>query len=125
MAINSASSRRLVKATPSKVSRSAPRATTFRISEEQFLVLSEPAGAPPSAPGLSPCEAEVAGLVLKGCSNDEIARERGVRYGTVANQLASVYRKLDVGSRVELIARLRDLPRTQLTFSDRGTTCHA
>jgi DNA-binding CsgD family transcriptional regulator len=39
---------------------------------------------------------------LRGASNQDIARTRGVSVRTVANQLAAVYRKLGVRSRAEL-----------------------
>lgn len=45
-------------------------------------------------------------LVLEGLSNEEIARSRGARYRTVANQLAGIYKKLGVASRTELIAMI-------------------
>lgn len=51
---------------------------------------------------LSPAERHVAGLVLDGLSTSEIAELRRSAYRTVANQLASVYDKLGVNSRLEL-----------------------
>jgi DNA-binding CsgD family transcriptional regulator len=56
--------------------------------------------------GLSPAEGEVIGLVLEGQTNGEIARHRRTAPRTVANQVASIFRKLRVGSRAELYARL-------------------
>jgi len=55
---------------------------------------------------LTTSEQEVAVLVTEQLSNAEIARRRGVAPRTIANQLASVYRKLGVGSRTELVALL-------------------
>lgn len=55
---------------------------------------------------LTPAERAVARLAAAGSSNAEIGRERGCSSRTVANQLASIYRKLGVGSRGELIALL-------------------
>jgi DNA-binding CsgD family transcriptional regulator len=46
----------------------------------------------------------VAELALQGLSNDDIARARGTSTRTVANQLASAYRKLGIGSRLQLFA---------------------
>lgn len=57
-----------------------------------------------SAP-LTAAELEVATLLLSGASNEEIARCRGRSVRTIANQIASIYAKLGVGSRAEL-ARL-------------------
>lgn len=49
--------------------------------------------------------------VLEGRKNREIAAARGVSVRTVANQLASAYRKLGVASRFELLAKARRLSR--------------
>lgn len=51
---------------------------------------------------LTPTEAEIAREVLAGLSNAEIARKRGTALRTIANQVASIYRKLQVRSRLEL-----------------------
>jgi DNA-binding CsgD family transcriptional regulator len=51
---------------------------------------------------LTSAERQVAALVLDGLSTAEIAELRRSAYRTVANQLASIYEKLGVGSRVEL-----------------------
>lgn len=51
---------------------------------------------------LSPAEREVARLAREGRSNAEIACARGTSPRTVANQLARIYKKLGVGSRVAL-----------------------
>jgi DNA-binding CsgD family transcriptional regulator len=48
-------------------------------------------------------ESEVLLQLLEGLSNEEIATERGVSARTVANQVASVFRKLGVSSRGELV----------------------
>lgn len=52
-------------------------------------------------------EQEVALSVFEGRSNREIAAARGVSVKTVGHQLESIYRKLGVSSRVELVLRLR------------------
>lgn len=56
--------------------------------------------------GVTAAERGVLGLVAEGLSNAQIAVRRGVSPRTVANQLASVFRKLGVRSRLELEARL-------------------
>lgn len=53
---------------------------------------------------LTPHERQVAALAREGLSNGEIARRRGTAERTVANQLASIYRKLGISSRAELLA---------------------
>ena len=55
---------------------------------------------------LTEAERAIAPLVAKGYTNEEIARLRGTATRTVANQLAALYRKLDVTSRVEMAREL-------------------
>jgi DNA-binding NarL/FixJ family response regulator len=57
---------------------------------------------------LSATERSVARDVVAGLSNAAIARKRARSARTVANQIASIYRKLGVSSRAELTARLLD-----------------
>jgi DNA-binding CsgD family transcriptional regulator len=54
---------------------------------------------------LSPAERDVVRHVLEGCSNAEIARRRRSSTNTVANQLRSIYGKLQVSGRLELVQR--------------------
>jgi DNA-binding CsgD family transcriptional regulator len=54
---------------------------------------------------LSPAEAEVVRLVLAGQTNRSIATLRGTTPRTVANQIASIFRKLGVSSRLELAVK--------------------
>ena len=56
--------------------------------------------------GLSQAEWEVAQAAAAGRSNRAIARERGASEHTVANQLASVFAKLDVRGRQHLAVLL-------------------
>lgn len=58
-------------------------------------------------PGLTVTEQAVLRAMLNGASQQEIAKARGVSYRTVANQIASAYGKLGVGSRAEVAALLR------------------
>jgi DNA-binding NarL/FixJ family response regulator len=53
---------------------------------------------------LSECERVVVELARSGRSNADIAATRSVAVRTVANQLASAYRKLGIHSRSELAA---------------------
>jgi DNA-binding CsgD family transcriptional regulator len=70
-----------------------------------YFVISLASGRPlPYA--LSPAEREVVELVLAGLTNVEIASKRERSARTIANQLASIFRKLGVSSRFELTARL-------------------
>ena len=72
---------------------------------EERVILSFPLGAevPES---LTPAEAAVALLLLEGLSDALIARRRNVSKRTVANQVAAIFRKLGVRSRIELAAKL-------------------
>lgn len=56
--------------------------------------------------GLTGAEKAVARGILQGWSNQTIARNRGARLRTVANQVQSVFRKVGVSSRAELAACL-------------------
>jgi DNA-binding NarL/FixJ family response regulator len=58
-------------------------------------------------PTLSASERTVVRNILDGASQRDVARARGTSQRTVANQMASVFRKVGVGSRVELFAALR------------------
>jgi DNA-binding NarL/FixJ family response regulator len=55
---------------------------------------------------LTPAERSVAKGLLAGLSDKEIARQRSCSQHTIANQAASLYRKLGVRSRVELASKL-------------------
>ena len=76
----------------------------FRFGDSRYVVLSFDAPAR-SAAELTAAEREVVGHILEGRSNAEIARLRGTSVRTVANQVASLFRKLGVSSRAELVAR--------------------
>lgn len=56
---------------------------------------------------LSPAEAAVVACLSRGLSNPEIAAELGKSVSTVKSQLASVYRKLGVNSRLRLLRMFR------------------
>lgn len=86
-------------------------AAPLRVAGEELHVVAWPQ--PPASPALaalSASEREVALAVARGLSNEAIAAARGASVRTVVNQLASVYRKLGVGSRVELTRRLSLAP---------------
>ncbi len=81
----------------------ARRLEAERASVPQAARASEPAG---PIPELSSREREIAGLVSRGRSNLEIARELSISYKTVEKHLGSVYQKLGVSSRTQLAAYL-------------------
>lgn len=55
---------------------------------------------------LSQAEKEIALFILKGLSPAEIAELRGTAVGTVKTQTTSIYRKMQVKSRSELLSQL-------------------
>jgi DNA-binding NarL/FixJ family response regulator len=61
-------------------------------------------------PSLSDAERIVVMDLIDGASPHHIARMRGTSPRTVANQISAIFRKLGVGSRVELFAALRPRP---------------
>jgi two-component system nitrate/nitrite response regulator NarL len=54
---------------------------------------------------LSPREREIAMLVTRGLSNKEVARELGLRDGTVKIHLHHIFQKLGAKSRYRLIVQ--------------------
>ncbi|UCC62240.1 MAG: response regulator transcription factor [Anaerolineae bacterium] len=50
---------------------------------------------------LSPREMEILGLITKGMSNKEIARQLGISHQTVKNHMTSILRKLAVNDRTQ------------------------
>lgn len=78
--------------------------TTFTRRGERIAVIASPA--PRTTGGLTAAEREVTWLATSGSSNAEIAALRGVSPRTVANQLASAYRKLGPSPRRELALTL-------------------
>jgi DNA-binding CsgD family transcriptional regulator len=85
---------------------SSPRVVSLQVGEAQFAVLSVPLADSSTLLELTPVERQVAQLAAAGLSNAAIGRCRGTAERTVANQMASILRKLRVSSRYELAARL-------------------
>ncbi len=82
------------------------RVNRFELADEDLVVVSVPLERDAEVERLGKAERAVAALVLRGLGNEAIARVRGTSVRTVANQLASLFRKLGVSSRVQLAARL-------------------
>jgi DNA-binding CsgD family transcriptional regulator len=75
------------------------------VARDAELVVFSYAREPPTpAPLLSDAESVILAAILEGKSNAEIARARRRSVRTVANQVASLFRKLRVRSRGELAA---------------------
>ena len=77
----------------------------FEIEGEEYALLSFPIPVPELPEGLTRAEREVVMGVVRGESNGEIAERRGVSANTIANQLRSVYAKLGLRNRRELVSR--------------------
>jgi DNA-binding NarL/FixJ family response regulator len=54
-------------------------------------------------------ELEVISLLIEGCCYAEIAKRRGTAERTIANQIAAVFKRLNVSGRSDLIQRLFEL----------------
>jgi DNA-binding NarL/FixJ family response regulator len=83
------------------------RLVRFRLRGQRYAVFSEPIERDEPEP-LTESETEVMKLLLTGASNAQIARQRGRAVRTVANQVASLFRKLGVNSRAELVSLFSD-----------------
>ena len=81
-----------------RVHELAPDLVLFEIPNPQVRLCTQ----------LTAAEREIARAVFEGASNEAIARSRGVGIKTVDKQLESIYRKLGVTSRVELVLALRE-----------------
>ncbi len=76
-----------------------------------LVLIRLPEADPRFPPGLlTATEQEVAREVFGGASNSEVAERRGVSVKTIANQLRSIYDKLGVTSRVEMVVALLGPP---------------
>jgi DNA-binding CsgD family transcriptional regulator len=81
------------------------RAELVRSTTEQMVSVL-PRSPSKTGAGLSAAERDVARRVSAGWSNRQIADSRGVSHNTVGNQLATIYRKLGIRDRHELIREL-------------------
>ena len=75
------------------------RADLYRIDPKPWIASDHPL-----LTRLSAAEREVAKLIVDGAANAAIANERHVSVRTVANQVASILRKLRLRSRADLVA---------------------
>jgi DNA-binding CsgD family transcriptional regulator len=84
-----------------------PAVRFLEVRSEHYALITL-ATRPGPIPALTESEQAVSAMVLAGHSNAEIARHRQTAVRTVANQLASIFHKLGVRSRVELAALLNN-----------------
>ncbi|MEL6520530.1 MAG: LuxR C-terminal-related transcriptional regulator [Pseudomonadota bacterium] len=89
----------------SDIERAAAEGQSWRAERQRFLDgLSQAIKQQFDEWGLTPAEADVAGLLLKGASLKEIATLRNRSEITVRQQASTIYRKSGLTSRVELSA---------------------
>lgn len=88
---------------PTGVRRKLAEAT---LAGERFLVGASPLISTKHLTNLSDTEYDILGLLIAGSTNADIAERRGTSENTVANQVQSIFRKLSVRSRGEMVARL-------------------
>jgi DNA-binding NarL/FixJ family response regulator len=88
------------------------RASRALIGGEDVAVFTFPLPPPALHHSLSAVERIVALALLEGMSNSEIASARKTSVRTVANQVASLFRKLKVRSRSEAVIALGRLQRS-------------
>jgi DNA-binding CsgD family transcriptional regulator len=79
------------------------QATRFELDGSEYVVFAFPVPELQPPPGLTAAEQEVVRGVLRDQSNIEIAAARGTSVRTVANQLQSIFRKLGISGRAELV----------------------
>lgn len=83
----------------------APTGLVVELLDEEFAVFTWDVEPAPRAELLTAVEREVLALVIAGASNARIAEVRGTSVRTIANQVASVLRKLGASSRFDLARR--------------------
>jgi len=101
VALSAGSVRKWAKQAPFKV----PRGLEAKRSVERgkpAVVLSFPVPRIDWQKDLTAAEIDVVQDVLAGLSNAEIGERRGTALRTIANQVAAIFRKLGVSSRLEL-----------------------
>jgi DNA-binding CsgD family transcriptional regulator len=82
------------------------RTAEFVVGDDTFVMLSVALRSERGVDPLTTTEREIAAMLVDGMTNAEIASARGKSVRTIANQVASAFRKLGVGSRVELASVL-------------------
>lgn len=75
------------------------------IARHLLAVVKDGTGITPEASPLTERESEILRNVARGYKRSEIASQLGISAGTVGNHITSIYRKLEVGSNMEAVAR--------------------
>ena len=82
-------------------------ATIIELAGEEYLIISFPQTDWVLPKTLTNAERDVVSAILRGLSTEVIAQQRGTSVYTVANQIALIFDKLGVVSRIELAALAR------------------
>ncbi|MGA9601755.1 MAG: LuxR C-terminal-related transcriptional regulator [Methylocystis sp.] len=77
------------------------------VKDERLLIGAYPLVDPERVSRLTETEREVAAQIILGSTNSDIAKRRRLSEHTVANQVQSIFLKLNVHSRAQLAARLQ------------------
>lgn len=85
------------------------RSDTFEADGRHYVAISVPELDPAALTELTEAERRVALLLVAGLNQQEIATERGTSPSTIANQIASISRKLGIGGRFALVRRWAEL----------------
>ncbi len=88
--------------------RSTLTAPWYRVAP-RLVAIVVPRVEPELSKRLSPAEVEVCGLALAGLSYAQMSARRRTSKRTIANQLSSAFRRLEVSGRSELMARVASL----------------
>jgi DNA-binding CsgD family transcriptional regulator len=88
-----------------RVNGRVPAGLAVELVDEDLAVFSWEVEPVTAEPRLTAAEQAVLAHVIAGASNAEIARARSTSVRTIANQVASLLRKLGAGSRFDLIRR--------------------
>jgi DNA-binding NarL/FixJ family response regulator len=86
------------------------RMATFRCGDKRFAVVGVPRDDEHPLTRLSAAEHDVALMATAGLTNAAIAKRRHTAVRTVANQMASILRKLGLSSRYDLAAHVGSPP---------------
>ncbi len=82
-----------------------PNVKAYRVAGREDDVIFVWRTSAPKEEGLTDAERAILELVVRGRSNREIAELRATSIRTVANQVATLLRKLGASSRYELLSR--------------------
>ena len=72
----------------------------------EYWIVGRPKEKPTRSPALTPRERQIVAAMMTAASNRDIARRLGLSEQSVKNRLTSLYRRLGIRNRVELVLLL-------------------